>query len=480
MSLKQKTISGLLWSFIDNIASQGIQFIVGIILARILTPKEFGLIGMLTIFISVSQSFIDSGFTNALIRKKDCSQADYSTVFFYNLVVGIVFFFLLFISAPAISTFFKEPQLKALAQVLALVLIIDSLTIIQRTILTKRIDFKLQTRISVISSAVSGVIAIILAFKGLGVWSLVLQTLVRQTLNSFFLWLWNHWRPVLIFSKKSFSELFGFGSKLLVSGLIDTIYQNIYYLVIGKYFLAEELGFYTRARQFETLPANNINNVISRVTFPVLAQAQDNPEFLKAGYKKMIRSTMLMTFVLMLGMAAVAEPMVISLIGEKWRPSIIYVQLLCFSGMFYPLHTLNLNMLNVKGHSGLYLKLEVIKKILVIPTIVIGVFFGMKIMLYGLILNNIIAYYLNSYWSGRFIGYSFKEQVMDIIPSFLIAVGIAIIVYFLGYFLPTPYLLTLIIQISGGALIFFGTCELVKMSDYLYLKQIISEQVFPK
>ncbi len=478
MSLKQKTVSGLFWSSIDSFSSQGINFIVGIILARILTPKEFGLIGMLTIFIAVSQSFIDSGFTNALIRKKDCTQTDYSTVFFFNLAAGVVIFIMLFISAPAICNFFKEPELKAIVQVLALGLIIDSLTIIQRTILTRRVDFKLQTRISIIASTVSGLFAIILAYKGYGVWSLVALTLTRQALNSFFLWFWNRWRPVLIFSKSSFRELFHFGSKLLVSGLIDTIYRNVYFLVIGKYFSAQELGFYTRAYQFNSLPSQSITGIMSRVTYPVLAQMQDNPVMLKEGYRKMIRSIMLITFVLMLGMAAVAEPMIISLIGEKWRSSIIYLQMLCFVGMLYPLHALNLNMLNVQGRSDLFLKLEVIKKILAVPTIVIGVLFGIKIMIAGMILNSFIAYYLNSYWSGIFIKYGIKEQIKDIIPSFILAAGVAIIVFILGYFLKTPYLVTLIFQVIVGAVLVLGICELTKMPGYMYMKHIVVEKVF--
>jgi len=477
MSLKQKTISGLLWSSVESIASQGIQFIFGIILARLLTPKEFGLIGMVAIFIAVSESFINSGFSSALIRKKNCTQADYSTVFFFNLAAGIIFFILLFLSAPAIGGFFKEPGLKSIVQVLSIVLIIDSFTLIQRTILTKRIDFKLQTKVTLISSFIAGSVAITLAYKGFGVWSLVIQTLLRQALNSFFLWLWNKWKPSLIFSKVSFRELFGFGSKILLSGLIDTIYRNVYQLIIGKYFSAEQLGYYTRAGQFESLPTKNITNIMTRVSYPVLAQMQDDPVMLKSGYKKMIRSTMLVTFLLTLGLSAVAEPLVISFIGEKWRISVVYLQLMCFSGMFYPLHAINLNMLNVQGRSDLFLKLEIIKKLLIIPTIIIGVIFGIKIMLIGMIANSIIAYFLNSFYSGKLINYSTKEQLLDIMPSFLLGGLIAVIVFVLGNLLTVTYLIKLILQLITGAVLFFGYCELTKMSDYLYLKQILVENV---
>lgn len=254
-TLKQKTVSVLIWSFIDQFANLGITFVVGIILARILSPREFGLIGMIAVFIAVSNSFINSGFGSALIRNKDCTQMDYSTVFFFNLSAGLLLFVVLFFSAPSIGNFFNEPQLIQIVRAMGLVLIIESLTLIQRTIFTKRIDLKLQARISVIASAGSGMIAVTMAYKGFVVWSLVAQQLSRQTINSALLWLWNQWKPLLVFSTQSFKELFGFGSKLLLSGLIDTFYRNIYYLVIGKYFSAQELGFYTRADQFQKLPS---------------------------------------------------------------------------------------------------------------------------------------------------------------------------------------------------------------------------------
>ena len=477
MSLKQKTVSGLIWSFVDTMAGQGITFVVGIILARLLSPREFGLIGMITVFIAVSESFINSGFSSALIRKKDCTDTDFSTVFFFNLTVGILFFLLLFFSAPAISSFFNEPELTAILQVLGIVLIIDSLTLIQRTILTKRIDFKLQAKISMIASIGSGVVSITMAFYGLGVWALVAQRIVKQGLNSLFLWLWNRWKPLLVFSKESFKELFGFGSKLLISGLIDTIYRNVYYLIIGKFFSAQELGFYTKANEFKNLPSQNFNYIISRVTYPVLSTLQDDIPRLKNNYQKLIRSVMFITFILMLGMAAVAEPMIHTLIGAKWEPAIIYLQMLCFVGMMYPLHALNLNMLQVQGRSDLFLKLEVIKKIIAIPTIVIGIFFGIKIMIGGMMVNTLIAYYLNSYWSGKKIGYSFKQQVKDILPSFFLALSMGVLVYLLGELLPFSYPVKLIIQIVFGGLFVLVISEVTKFRDYIFAKQLVLEKI---
>ncbi len=475
-SLKQKTISGLIWSFIDSVAGQGITFIVGIILARLLSPKEFGLIGMLTIFIAISQSFIDSGFHHALIRKQDCTQADYSTVFYFNIVVGVFFYILLFACANSIGIFFHEPILKQLIRVLGLALIINSFTIIQSTLLTKRIDFKLQAKISVIASFVSGIISIYMAYTGWGVWSLVALTLLKYAINSLLLWCWNKWKPIFVFSRKSFKELFSFGSKLLVSGLIDTIYRNVYYVIIGKYFAAVELGYYTRAEQFQSLPSANLQSIIGRVSYPVLSTIQDDIPRLRETYKKIIRSTMLITFVLMLGMAAIAKPMILTLIGEKWEPCVIYLQMLCFAGMLYPLHALNLNMLNIQGRSDLFLRLEIIKKVLAIPVIVITVFFGIKAMISGMILLSLIAYYLNSYWSGRLIGYSFLEQIKDILPSFMIAAVMSIVVFIEGMFIKMTPLSMLIVQLTTGAVLTFSLCEGFRFKDYLYIKEIVNDK----
>ena len=477
MSLRSKTISGLLWSFIDSIAGQGITFIVSIILARLLSPKEFGLIGMLTIFIAISQSFIDSGFRQTLIRKQNCTQADYSTVFFFNIVVGFLFYFLLFISAPSIGFFFNEPILKDLIKVLGLGLIINSLTIIQSTLLTKRIDFKLQAKISVIAAIISGIISIFLAFTGWGVWSLVALTLIKNSINLILLWIWNKWKPMWYFSLQSFKEMFSFGSKLLVSGLIDTIYRNVYYLVIGKYFSAVELGYYTQADQFQSLPSSNLQVIIGRVSYPVLSTIQNDIPRLKEAFKKLIKSSMLITFVLMLGLAAIARPMVVTMIGEKWEPCVIYMQMLCFIGMFYPLHALNLNMLQVQGRSDLFLRLEIIKKALAIPVIMIGVVYGIKTMLLGMMLLTLISIYLNSYWSGRLIGYSFLDQLKDILPSFLLALIMSAFVFAEGLVIPLSPLPILIIQLITGVFLTFGLCEILHFKDYLYMKEIVKENI---
>lgn len=477
MTLKEKTVQGLFWSFADHFAGQLVTFVVGIVLARLLTPEEFGLVGMLTIFIALSQSVVNSGFSQALIRKKDCTPDDYSTVFLFNLVAAAVLYAAMFLGSGAIAAYFEEPQLQPLVKVLGLGVVINALAMVQRTTLTKRIDFRLQTQISLVSSVTAGVLGITLAYLGYGVWSLVWRTVAAYAIAAVLLWMWNRWRPTWRFSGESFRELYGFGSKLFVSGLIDTFFQNIYYVVIGKYFSAQDLGYFTRAQMFKNLPSQNINSVIARVSFPVMASIQDERERLRAGYRRLIMATMLITFVLMLGMAAVAEPLVVSLIGDVWRPAVVYLQLLCFVGMFYPLHALNLNMLNVQGRSDLFLRLEILKRVLTVPTILIGIWYGITAMIWGMIATSVIGYYLNSYWSGRFVGYSMAEQVRDIAPSFGVAALAGLAAYGSGFVLPENELLRLLVQTAVGAAAAWALCEAFRIDAYVYIKDIVQQKL---
>jgi O-antigen/teichoic acid export membrane protein len=476
-SLKQRTVSGLTWSFIDQGAVNGIQFVVGIILSRLLTPHEFGLVGMITIFISISRSFVDSGFTQAIIRKNNATQTDYATIFYFNILISVIVYFILFFSSPAIGAFFEEPKLVLILKILSLTLLFDAFAIVQRARLTKRIDFKLQTKISIIASVSSGIIGILMAYEGFGVWSLVAKILSRHALISIFLCIWNRWIPTLEFSIKAFKDMFSFGSKLLLSGLINTAYRNVYKLIIGKFFSAADLGYFTRAEQFKNLPSQNLTTVIQRVSYPVLSTLQNDMQKLKQSYRKLIRSTMLITFVLMLSLAAIARPLIITLIGDHWLPSVIFLQLLCFEGIIYPLSAINQNMLKVQGRSDLYLKLEIIKKILAIPVIVIGIFISIEAIIIGMIINSFIAYILNSYYSGKMIGYSNYDQLKDILPSFLLGLSIGLVLLLLDCFIPLPVSLILIMQITSGIILFIFLSELFKMKDYKYIKDSVVEKL---
>ena len=466
--LKNKALKGVFWSFIESISNQLFVFVIGIIIARILSPKEFGLIGMVSVFMAISQTFIDSGFSQALIRKKNCNQTDYSTVFIFNLVVALFIYLLLFFGAGYISDYFKEPQLKEIVRVLAIGIIINAFILIQRTILTKEINFKLQTKISVLATILSGLLGVAMAYNNYGVWSLVIKSISGLFITALFFWAWNKWRPKLIFSIDSFKELFGFGSKLLIGGLLDTVFKNIYSIVIGKYFTAEQLGYYTRADQFQALPSQNITVIINRVSYPILSTMQDDTAALKKAYKKMIITTMYITFLSMFLLAAIAEPLVHFLIGSKWHQTVIYLQLLCFTGIFFPLHVFNLNILKVNGRTHILLKLEIIKKILFVPIIILGVIYGIKTLIVGLIILNIVGYGLNSFFSGKFINYSMLQQIKDISPSLILAVIVCATVFLVGKFLLVANIFKIIIQSSLCAILALGLSEVLKLESYNY------------
>lgn len=470
-SLKHKTVKGVGWSFIDNLSSSGVSFLVGLVLARLLTPSEYGIMAILTIFIAVSSSIVDSGFSNALIRKTDAKRVDYNTVFLFNLVVSGLLYVVLFFAAPAISVFFKEPLLVEVMRVIGWVLVINALAIIPRTLFVKDVDFKTQTKISLIASISSGVVGIGMALAGMGVWSLVGQQLSRQLLNTLFLWIYSTWRPIWEFSLQSFRELFGFGSKLLLSGLLDTVFKEIYSLVIGRCYTSAQLGQYTRASQFNQIFSSNLTTVIQRVSYPVLSSIQDESERLREAYRKVIKSTMLITFACMLGLAAVAKPLLIILIGEKWLPAVNFLQIICFSGMLYPLHAINLNILQVKGRSDLFLKLEIIKKIIAVGPLILGVLFSIEYMLWGSVFTSLIAYFLNSYYSANLINYPTKDQIKDILPTFLVSVVTAAAMWSLTLLSLSNWLL-LPLQCLLGIILAVFIYERLRLPEYVEVKQL--------
>lgn len=474
-TLKKKAISGMFWSLSDLTTNQGIQFIIQVILARLLVPKDFGIIGMITVFIAVSQSFIDSGFTNALIREKEPTQDDYSTVFYFNLVMAFIMYIVLFFSSGAISRFFNEPQLIAILRVIALVLIINSFGLIQRTMLTKNINFKTQTKINVISSIISGIIAVVFAYTGFGVWSLVIKTLVMQFIQSILLYMYNRWVPSLVFSKKSFKKFFTFGWKLLVSGLINTLYNNLYFLIIGKFFSATNLGFYTNAQKLRDTACQSISTSVQKVGYPVLSSIKEDDDRLREGYKKIIKTSVYITFPLMIGLATVANPLIRLIFGTKWINSIKYFQVLCLSGMLYPLHAINLNILQVKGRSDLFLGLEIYKKIIGVFSIVIVLFFKLGIigLVWALVITSYIAYFLNSYYSAELLAYSTMQQIKDIIPSFVASLIMGIVVYLIEGIFLNSNLIKLIVETFVGIVVYVGLSKIIKIEEFNTIYELI-------
>lgn len=468
-SLKKKTIQGTFWSAVDNVANQGVTFLVGLVLARLLTPHEYGLIGYIMILVAVFNSIVDSGFSNALIRKKDAGETDYSTAFIFNLAVSLVLMAAMVLVAGPFSLFFKEPQLVPLVRVMSVIVVINALALIQRTRLVKSVDFKTQTKASLISSVSSGAVGLAMAFGGLGVWSLVGQQISRQFINTVCLWILNRWKPTWKFSWSSFRELFGFGWKLLVSGLIDTVWKEIYQLVIGKFYSTSTLGQYTRGKQFSDIFSSNMTSIVQRVSYPVLSSIQDERERMKEGYRKIIRTTMLASFVLLFGLSAVAESLLTVLIGPQWLEAAHYLQIICFAASLYPLHAINLNMLQVQGRSDLFLKLEIVKKIIAVGPLLLGIFIGIDWMLWGSLVTSIIAYFLNARYSGTLIGYPIKAQIRDILPSFGVAAVMAACVWPLVLLNLRPIWM-LLVQLCAGAAVAFGLCEAFRLPEYAEIK----------
>lgn len=477
LSLRHQTISGLMWSFLEDLGRTGLIFACGIVLARLLTPREFGLIGMTTVLIVFSRVFVDSGFSQALIRKQDCTPADFSTVFFFNLAVGTFFYGLLIITANPISRFFNEPQLSGVIRFIGAGLVLNALGQVHRIQITKDLDFKLLTRISVLSSAIGGIIGILMAYEGYGVWSLVAMTLSRSTIELVLLWVWRRWRPALIFDRAAFKELFAFGSPLLVGSIISSIYRHLSSVVIGRFFSAADLGQFTQAQNFRNLPSERLTDVIQRVSYPALSTLQNDMPRLKTAYRRLIRSFMLVTSLVMLGLAAVAEPVMMTLVGEQWRPAVGYLRLLCFVAMLYPLHAVNLNMLLVRGRSDLRLKLSIIKTCMSVPALVIGVFYGISAMIIAMFFVSLIGYFFTASWSGKLIGYSLGTQIRDILPSIALGLAMAIAVNALGQWIPFAYFPKLIIQVAAGVLLAFVLAELTRLESYLYLRSIAAEKL---
>lgn len=471
-SLRNTTIKGVGWSFTDSILSQGVSFLVAIILARLLSPEEYGLIGILMIFIVISESIVNSGLNSALIRKQGATEEDFNTVFVTNLILSFVMYGVLFLCAPQISTFFERPQLTSLLRVLGLVVIFNALTIVPLTKLTKAVNFKTITACSFSSALVSGIVGISMAYMDYGVWALVGQQLSRQFTYAIALWIANKWLPKFQFAVDSFQELWGFGWKLLVSGLINTIWNEIYKVVIGKCYSPATLGQYTQAHTYANIFSSNLNSVIQKVSYPVLSKIQDDRERLKQAYRQVIKVTMLITFIMMFGLAGCAKNFIFVLIGEQWLPCVEYLQILCFSMALYPLHSLNLNMLQVQGRSDLFLKLEIIKKIIAIIPLLLGIFINIYWMLIGSVIVGWFAYYLNAYYSGPYLNYSVWAQIKDILPSMSLALGMGLIVFLIGFIPLSPYAL-LPIQIIVGVIITFSICEITKLEEYIQIKSIV-------
>lgn len=471
-NIKSKTIKGVIWSTIERFSMQGVQFLLGIIMARLLTPDDYGLIGMIFVFISISQVFIDGGFTNALIQKQNRNETDFSTVFYVNLVISILFYVILYTTAPLIAQYYEQPLLTDLTRVYSINLILNSLVAVNRTKLMIAVDFKTQTKISFTAALISGFIGVVCAYSGFGVWAIVIQALVAAVLNIILSFYFVKWIPLWTFSIKSFKSLFSFGSKLLVSSLISNVYNNLYVFVIGKKFSTYSLGLYTRADHFAHFASNNLGSILSRVSFPVLSQIQDDNERLINAYRKYIQMSALIIFPIILGLCGIAKPLILILLSEKWIDCVILLQILCFAYLWNCITTINLNLLNVKGRSDLVLRLEIIKKSIAFTILFISIYFDLIVICLGSAVYSLIAFYSNTYYTKRILNYGFKKQFMEILPYLMTSLLIMIEGLIISHYTTNP-IISLCCALIICSLTYVIICIVLKFEAAVELLKII-------
>lgn len=476
---KSKVLSSLFWKLLERGGAQGIQFIVMIVLARLLLPEDFGLLVLVTIFITIAGVITQSGFNTALIQKKTVDEIDYSSVFYLNLFVATIMYVILFITAPFIASFFAEPQLLSVLRILSLTLFLDVFNSIQHAVIARNMQFKKLVFSSLGSSIIAGIVGITMAYGGYGVWALVGYRITNQLLVIIMLWFRVDWRPKLFFSMERVGNLFSFGWKLLASTLIDTLYSNIRILLIGKMFSPALLAFYNRGEQFPSLIINNINGSIQSVMLPALASHQENRVKVKAMVRRSIIMSSFIIFPMMVGLAVIAEPLVKMLLTDKWLPSVPFLQIFCASYTLWPIHTANLQAINALGHSDIFLKLEIMKKVLGLIILGISIPFGVYAMTIGVLIGGILSCLINAYPNIKLLNYSIQEQWKDVIPSFLIAVVMGAVVYPIQW-LGLSAIVTVILQINAGIILYVALANLFKLECYMYLVSMIKDLVRKK
>lgn len=468
--LKNKTVKGVMWNTIQSLSSKGIQFFFMLFMTRLLSPSDYGMFGMVYIFMAISGTFIDSGFGSALIRKKNRTSVDESTVFYFNIVASTICYIILFFTAPFIGDFYNMPELGRILRVMGLSLVISSFGSIQGLRYTIALNFKTPAIIYTCSNIFSGCIGLVLAYQGYGVWALVWQLVITSLFTATVLIVFQRWRPLWAFSWKSFHEMFSFSSKLLASRLIDTLYKNIYPVFIGKFYNAATLGFYSRAQQIAQFPSINATTAFQSVTYPTLCKLQDDNARLESSYRRLIKVTAFVIFPLMTGLAVIAFPLIRTILGAKWEYSATLLTIICFSMMWYPIHAINLNLLQVKGRSDLFLRLEIIKKILGIGVIIITIPLGIEAMCYGSIISSIFTLVINTYYTDKLIHVGFLKQMCDLRYTFLLCIIMGIFMLSINRFILSSDIIRLIVSIPVGFAIYIGGAKLLNLIE---IKEII-------
>lgn len=472
-NLATKTKKGLQWSAIERILTQGSQLLITLLLARLLGPSTFGLVGMLAVFIAIANVFVDSGFTSALIRKTDRCGSDLVTAFYYNIAVSLVCYLALYMGAPYVAQYYQQHELQSLLRVLGLTVIINAFTLIPRVKLNIVMDFKTQTKVSIISVLISGITAILLAINNFGVWALVIQALLNASCNTLLYNLLAPWMPNGKVSKQSFDYLFGYGSKLLLSGLLDVTYNNLCQIIIGKKFSSAVVGQFSQATQLASIPASTLTGVIQRVSYPMFSQLQEDPIKLSNAYQLTLKMAAIVIFPLIIGLGLIAQPLLTSLLGNQWQPAAILLTVLCSGYMLYPIHAINLNLLQVTGRSDLFLKLEVLKKIIGVTILLLSIPYGVLAMAIGLSITSYIALLFNTYYTAKLTHISQWQQCKDIAPIWLAVILSATLAYVVGLAWQTQPLLQIMVNLGVALLCYLLYLFLAEKPLMLQLRTIL-------
>lgn len=474
-NLKGKTKKGLYWSFFNQFSNYGMNFIVGIVMARLLSPSDFGITALPAVFMAIASTIQDGGLANALIRKKEVTNIDLSTTFYYSICLGGVLYLTLFLSAPLIADFYHTPILVSLIRVTAIGFLYSPLITPQNILLRRRLDFKTLTKISLVTRVFGATVGIVMAYVGYGVWSLVISNLLAGMFTLLIAWLVVRWLPKYGWSKESFKYLWGYGNKIMFSSIIENLYSNIAPVFIGKYYSPAQLGIYNRAQGYASMPSQNITGAINNVSFPVLSKMQDDTEKLAYNYRRMLRLSAFVIFPIMLMLSALARPLVITMITEKWEHSIIFLQIMCFSMMWYPIHAINLNLLMVKGRSDLFFRLEIIKKITGISILLITLPMGLVPFCYGGIFSSMVALIINTYYTGKLIHIGYIKQMKDLLPIFSLSMFVWIVIHISNYFI-SNYIVQLIVGGSVGLIVYLGFAFLFRFDELNDVKYLLKRK----
>jgi len=477
MSLTSKTTIGVFWNFIEQVSRRGVQVFVTLLLAYFLSVEDFGLVAMIAVFLALANSLMDSGFQAALIRLKAPSQIDFSTAFYANIILGCVAYVLLYVSAPFIALFYNEPKILELIRVVGIVVIINSFQVVQVSKLSRDMKFSTLLKVNLPAAFLSGVLAVLLAYLGYGVWALIVQMVISSTLVVLFLWWQKIWRPCCSFSKKSLLNMYGFGYKLFLSGVIDIVFKNLYIIVIGKLFSIAVVGLYYFADRIKEMIVMQLVTAIQNVTYPALATKQNDEIQLKAAYKKLVCVMTFILFPFIIFFVVFCDLLFDLFLPEKWNEAVIYLQLMLMSSVLMPLHSVNLNILKVMGRTDLFLWLEVIKKTLLALILFVTIDYGVVAVLYGQIILSILGYFINSYYSSRLIQYSIFEQVSDFFPSLLISCLIAGFAYSLQLYIEWLPVVELIIFGGTSILLYVIFSHYMRVHAYILTKKLLIDQL---